>query len=90
MINYAHKLADIPENDYYLILVENSFTYEDGYERINGSPSTSTHHGFDHIIFENTSDVKAWIVQNLKTKFKVVKCTTMDVKIQATVEVKGL
>lgn len=64
----AHETKEIPKEPHFAILVERSFTYDDGYGE-RGIPSTSTARSLDYVVCMTQEDLSAWVMENDKPKY---------------------
>lgn len=86
---YITDLKDLPADEHYAVLVENSFSYEDGYGE-RGSSSYSTHKELQYISFDGVEALTAWLLQNDdgRTKYRVISAKPARVVKQVTIKVE--
>ncbi len=62
---HVSELNDLPKEEHYVVLTEESFSYDDGYgEGPNRGPSYSTHRSLSYRVFHDVDALKKWIVEN--------------------------
>lgn len=62
---YVSEIKNLPAGEHYAVLVNNSFSYNDGYDEGPGrSASYSKHESLQYIAFHDVDKLKDWILQN--------------------------
>lgn len=89
---YVTYLKDFPDNAHFAVLIEESFSYDDGYGE-RGMSSTSTHHGLQYIAFANESALNAWVRETDasaygRKTYRVIRCTPVTVQKTVSFEFK--
>jgi hypothetical protein len=62
------ELKDLPPTPHFVVLVEESFSYDDGYGE-RGQTSTSTHRSLSYTAVMNEEVLKTWILENDKPRY---------------------
>jgi hypothetical protein len=65
----VQEIAKLPTNaPYFMILVNNAFTYDDGYGT-RGESSTSTHRSLNIEICLTEEALNSWVIENDRTRY---------------------
>jgi hypothetical protein len=86
--HYAGEVQQIPEHAHVAVLVNKSFTYDDGRDE-RGQPSMSTTNHLSYIWFDSDEALEAWVLANHQREtYRVihVKPVTVTLKTVITVE----
>jgi hypothetical protein len=87
---YVSEIKDLPADEHYAVLVNDSFSYNDGYDEGPGrSASYSTHRNLQYIAFRDIEKLKDWILKNdnssYRKEYKIVRVKTLTVSKQVTI-----
>ena len=90
MKTISHR-KDLPAGDHYVVLIEESMKYDDGYGSV-GSPSYSTHTSLSYNVFMSEKELKDWIIKNddstYKKQYSVYHVSPCVISKQVSVDVK--
>lgn len=82
--SYPHKIADYPENTEYIVLLEEQYSYNDGYD------NDRTGNYLQILTFETLDQIKKWILQpnfnSYSKNYKILKVKSCSVV--KTIEIK--
>ncbi len=89
-IKFPSEVKDLPTEEHFAILVDASFSYDDGYGE-HGSRSTSTHRSLSYMVMESAEEVQAWILANDARKYgmesyRVIRVKPVNVTKQVSIE----
>lgn len=89
-------VKDLPkEGPYFMILVERSFTYDDGYGD-RGQSSTSTHRSLETTVCRTQEALNAWVLENDTPRYgapavyTIVRVNPVQVKKTVSFEFRDL
>jgi hypothetical protein len=88
------ELSELPDEPHFIVLVEKTLTYDDGYGE-RGQSSTSTLRYLEHVVCLNQEALNAWVVENDARKYgapeayRIVRATPVQVIKQVHFEFEG-
>lgn len=65
---YIRELYDLPSDEHYVVLVDNSFSHDTGYGD-GRNPSYSIHKSLSYMVFHDVERLKTWIIHNDENRF---------------------
>lgn len=81
--HHASEVKSIPDTAHFAILVNETYTQDDGY---NGSSYSNY---LQYVFFDNDEALQAWIIENhLKKTYKVISVKPVEVELKTTITIK--
>lgn len=68
MYKACSEVHQLPDEAHFIILVEKSMTYDDGYGE-RGQSSTSTMRYLEHVVCTSQAELNAWVAENDARKY---------------------
>lgn len=87
--HHVSQVKDIPDHGHFAVLVNDTYSYDDGYGNDGGYGRNATGHTIGYIVFDTDAALQAWIIENHSKKtYKVVKVQAVGIELKTVITIR--